>query len=178
MAAGDRGGSVAAHDTAQAEATRRSWSPTGDTTSLILRLPVEFHRELRLLALETDTSLQALAVEALRRVLEERAQASDDGAQRGLAFHERVWRVVDAIPFGTTMTYGEVARAAGHPGGAQGVGEAISRHLDTPWWRVVSRRGLSTPPGWEQQRRLAAEGVHMRYATRGEGPPEDQAADD
>ena len=44
----------------------------GDTKGVLLRLPVYLHRELRLLALDEGTSLQALGVEALQRMLSER----------------------------------------------------------------------------------------------------------
>ena len=43
------------------------------TKGVLLRLPVEFHRELRLLALDEDTSLQALGVEALEMLLASRS---------------------------------------------------------------------------------------------------------
>ena len=62
----------AVHGAAQTERKPKEWTPRGETKSLILRLPVELHRELRQLALDTDTTLQALGVEALQRVLDER----------------------------------------------------------------------------------------------------------
>ena len=45
---------------------------TGATKGMLLRLPAALHRKLRQLALDDDTSLQALGVEALERLLEER----------------------------------------------------------------------------------------------------------
>ena len=44
----------------------------GDTKGVLLRLPIDLHRELRLLALDDGTSLQALGLEALQRMLSER----------------------------------------------------------------------------------------------------------
>ena len=61
--------SDAVHSAAQPEPTPRA---PGATKSLILRLPAELHRDLRQLALDTDTSLQALGVEGLERLLAER----------------------------------------------------------------------------------------------------------
>ena len=45
---------------------------SGATKGVLLRLPAELHRQLRQLALDEDTSLQALGVEALERILEAR----------------------------------------------------------------------------------------------------------
>ena len=45
---------------------------TGATKGVLLRLPPRLHRQLRQLSLDEDTSLQALGVEALERMLEER----------------------------------------------------------------------------------------------------------
>ena len=42
------------------------------TKGVLLRLPPKLHRQLRQLSLDEDTSLQALGVEALERMLEER----------------------------------------------------------------------------------------------------------
>ena len=43
-------------------------------------------------------------------------------------FERRVYRVVERIPAGRTRTYGDVARAAGHPGAARAVGGAMARN--------------------------------------------------
>lgn len=59
-------------------------------------------------------------------------------------FQERVARVVSRIPYGKTMTYGEVARRAGSPGAARAVGQ-VMRHnpicLFIPCHRVVASGG-------------------------------------
>ena len=52
----------------EAEAGREA---TGETKGLLLRLPSELHRQLRQLALDQGTSLQALGVEALEWTLRE-----------------------------------------------------------------------------------------------------------
>ncbi len=67
------------------------------------------------------------------------------------------------IPKGKVSTYGDVARAAGFPGGARQVVWALrgaSRGL--PWHRVVGAKGKISLPGengLEQRFRLEAEGV-------------------
>lgn len=42
------------------------------TRGVILRLPAEMHRELRQLAINEETSLQALGMEALQQLLKQR----------------------------------------------------------------------------------------------------------
>jgi len=46
----------------------------------------------------------------------------------GSPFVRRVYDVVRRIPPGQTRTYGEVARAAGRPGAARAVGNAMARN--------------------------------------------------
>ena len=66
----------AVHGAARVAARNRAKAPsqadTGSTKGVLLRLPTELHRQLRQIALDDDTSLQALGVEALQRLLEER----------------------------------------------------------------------------------------------------------
>jgi len=82
--------------------------------------------------------------------------------------HDRIMRVVRAIPPGSVSTYGDVAVLADLPGHARLVGYALfalPEHTAVPWHRVVNARGgLSigrARPGAEveQRRRLEAEGV-------------------
>ena len=66
----------AVHGAARADKRTRPKEPiradTGATKGVLLRLPTELHRQLRQLALDDGTSLQALGVEALERMLEDR----------------------------------------------------------------------------------------------------------
>ncbi len=79
-------------------------------------------------------------------------------------FTASVIDVVEAIPYGETLTYGEVALRAGrvkHAG--RRVGQAIDRAgaagIRLPWWRVIGRRNrIRTPPNWGQREKLLAEG--------------------
>lgn len=62
----------------------------------------------------------------------------------GTAFQRRVWDVLLAIPFGETLTYGEVATRAGQPGAARAVGHAVGRNplaIIVPCHRVVAAGG-------------------------------------
>jgi alkylated DNA nucleotide flippase Atl1 len=61
------------------------------------------------------------------------------------AFAERVLDVVDRIPPGRVLTYGDVAEYLGE-GGARGVGAVMARHGGAvPWWRVLRADGTPAP---------------------------------
>jgi len=83
------------------------------------------------------------------------------------SFDPKVWRVVNAIPPGEVMGYGEVARAAGFPRYSRMVSGAMSRSpKPLPWHRVVrSDRTLAFESGSESYREqaqlLKQEGVHF-----------------
>jgi methylated-DNA-[protein]-cysteine S-methyltransferase len=49
-------------------------------------------------------------------------------------FDAAVWQAARHIPYGTTMSYGELAIMAGHPGAARAVGGAMAR---CPFFPVV-----------------------------------------
>lgn len=58
-------------------------------------------------------------------------------------FSEQVYKVVSALPRGRTMSYGEVARAAGRPGAARAVGSLMAKNFDPsiPCHRVIRSSG-------------------------------------
>ena len=91
-----------------------------------------------------------------------RRHAESDGTVT--PFAERVLEAVRALPPGDVVTYGEVARLAGRPGAARGVGAVLAAgHDDVPWWRVVNSTGRLVPGHVaEHQRRLSREGVSVR----------------
>ena len=78
-----------------------------------------------------------------------------------------VWQVVEGIPRGHVLTYGEVARLAGMSRAARRVSQAMRRAprgRALPWHRVVNAQGrISFPadsPGYRRQKaRLEEEGV-------------------
>ncbi len=59
------------------------------------------------------------------------------------SFQERVLEVVRKIPKGSTMSYGEVAEAAGSPGAARAVGSLMKGNHDpsVPCHRVIKADG-------------------------------------
>lgn len=96
-----------------------------------------------------------------------RVPSRREAAAPGPTFAREVARIVRAIPAGTVMSYGEVARRAGRPAAAR----AVVRVLKTdegeklPWWRVVrADRTLAPEVAAEQSARLRAEGVTLARA--------------
>jgi alkylated DNA nucleotide flippase Atl1 len=71
--------------------------------------------------------------------------------------------VVERIPAGQVLTYGDVAALAGQ-GGPRQVGQVMSRWgSGVPWWRVLRADGR--PPNGHEERAIAryrAEGTPMR----------------
>jgi O-6-methylguanine DNA methyltransferase len=85
------------------------------------------------------------------------------------SFAERVRAVVRAIPRGSVMTYGDVARRAGAPGAARAVGTVMSRNFDPgiPCHRVIradGRTGRYNRGADKKMRILRAEGVPLNAA--------------
>jgi methylated-DNA-protein-cysteine methyltransferase-like protein len=83
------------------------------------------------------------------------------------AWVKNVWQVVQGIPRGCVLSYGDVARLAGSGGSARRVSQALRRAPRTmklPWHRVINAQGrISFPLGSEgyrqQQILLEKEGV-------------------
>lgn len=66
---------------------------------------------------------------------------------RGNQFQEKVWQRLQLIPFGETVTYGQLASELGDPHLAQAVGSAVGRNplsIIVPCHRVVGRMGRLT----------------------------------
>ncbi|GAT87183.1 methylated-DNA--protein-cysteine methyltransferase [Paenarthrobacter nicotinovorans] len=66
---------------------------------------------------------------------------------RGNPFQEKVWARLETIPFGETVSYGELAQELGDPHLAQAVGSAVGRNpisIIIPCHRVVGRKGQLT----------------------------------
>ncbi|HET9648977.1 MAG TPA: MGMT family protein [Microlunatus sp.] len=86
--------------------------------------------------------------------------SSDD---REEDFVELVLQVVEAIPPGRVMTYGDIAEYLGR-GGPRQVGAVMSSHgAGVPWWRVIRADGRPAQ-GLEESalQRLRPEGCPIR----------------
>ncbi|MFG2770422.1 methylated-DNA--[protein]-cysteine S-methyltransferase [Streptomyces sp. NPDC048350] len=81
-------------------------------------------------------------------------------AEGGTDFQRRVWRALEEIPYGATVSYGDIARTVGSSGaGVRAVGTAIGRNpllVVRPCHRVIgadgSLRGYAA--GLERKERL------------------------
>ncbi|MCB1317389.1 MAG: methylated-DNA--[protein]-cysteine S-methyltransferase [Leptospiraceae bacterium] len=74
----------------------------------------------------------------------------------GTAFQQRVWRALATIPFGHTVSYGELARRIGNPGASRAVGLANGKNpiaIVLPCHRVVGANGSLTGYGGGLQRK-------------------------
>jgi methylated-DNA-[protein]-cysteine S-methyltransferase len=68
-------------------------------------------------------------------------------APRGTAFQQKVWSLLQEIPCGETITYGELARRAGNPRASRAVGAANGRNplpIVIPCHRVIGSNGRLT----------------------------------
>ena len=79
----------------------------------------------------------------------------------GTPFRQAVWQAITTIPYGVTVTYGDVARAIGKPGAARAVGQAIHRNpvcILIPCHRVIGAHGFVSGYAWgpEVKARLLA----------------------
>ena len=68
-------------------------------------------------------------------------------AARGDAFHHRVWELIGSIPYGQTVSYGDLARRLGGQVTAKEAGAAVARNplcVIVPCHRVVGSDGRLT----------------------------------
>ena len=81
-------------------------------------------------------------------------------------FQELVWRAIDAIPFGETRSYKDIAISIGKPNASRAVANACGKNpipISRPCHRVIcsngSIGGYSAPGGVEKKKRLLKEEI-------------------
>ena len=81
-------------------------------------------------------------------------------------FQELVWRAIDAIPFGETRSYKDIAISIGKPNASRAVANACGKNpipISRPCHRVIcsngSIGGYSAPGGVETKKRLLKEEI-------------------
>ena len=77
---------------------------------------------------------------------------------RGTAFQQRVWRALQEIPVGQTVSYAEIARCINAPGAARGVAAACAANkiaVAIPCHRVVRTDGSLSGYAWGVERKQA-----------------------
>ena len=68
-------------------------------------------------------------------------------APEGTAFQKAVWEQLEAIPYGETRTYGQIAAAVGNPNASRAVGGANHNNpiaIVIPCHRVIGANGKLT----------------------------------
>jgi len=101
---------------------------------------------------DVERRLGGQVLERTRQQLEEyfagtRAEFDLPLDPQGTPFQQRVWDLLRAIPYGTTTSYGELARRLGDPHATRAVGAANGRNpipIIVPCHRVVGSRGELT----------------------------------
>jgi methylated-DNA-[protein]-cysteine S-methyltransferase len=77
-------------------------------------------------------------------------------AAQGTGFQQTVWRALQDIPYGTTISYGELARRIGQPTASRAVGLANGRNpisVIVPCHRVIGANGTLTGYGGGLERK-------------------------
>ena len=83
------------------------------------------------------------------------------------SFRNKVLDVVNTVPKGKVVSYGQVALLAGVPRAARQVGNILCHFGETtPWWRVINNAGRISTVGHEhgllnQEDYLRKEGVEV-----------------
>ena len=66
---------------------------------------------------------------------------------QGSVFQRSIWKAISKVGFGRTLTYGELAQRAGHPGSARAAGAATGRNplsIIVPCHRIMGADGSLT----------------------------------
>jgi len=87
----------------------------------------------------------------------------------GTPFQQAVWQALQAIPFGHTTTYGDIAQRIGKPQAVRAVGAAIGRNpwsVVVPCHRVVGAKGALTgyAGGLDRKQHLLALEARLKMA--------------
>jgi len=84
---------------------------------------------------------------------------------RATAFQRRVWTYLQSIPFGSTRSYGEVAKAIGQPSASRAVARACATNpvaVAIPCHRVVREDGNISGYRWGVERKKTLLGMEQK----------------
>ncbi|CQR47072.1 Methylated-DNA--protein-cysteine methyltransferase [Paraliobacillus sp. PM-2] len=87
-------------------------------------------------------------------------------------FTENVIKIIEGIPSGRVMTYGQIAKIAGNTKGARQVSwilHRMSKKYSLPWHRVINSKGEISFPGEKalfQKRLLEDEKVEFNQSNK------------
>lgn len=75
---------------------------------------------------------------------------------QGTPFQRKVWNALKRVPYGTTITYGELAKRAGSPRAVRAVASAVARNpvgIILPCHRIVPSAGGTGKYAWGADRK-------------------------
>lgn len=79
------------------------------------------------------------------------------------SFYSKVYKIVESIPKGNVMTYGQIAFLIGKPNYSRMVGKALKVSSENiPSHRVVNSQGRLVPSWKEQKDILLKEGIKFK----------------
>jgi methylated-DNA-[protein]-cysteine S-methyltransferase len=120
--------------------------------------------------IESESALQPYLQELDEYFAGERRKFTIPLDLRGTPFQIACWNALLEIPYGETRSYGEIARAIGHPQAFRAVGMANNRNpiaIVVPCHRVIASSGslCGYGGGLELKRKLLdLEGATMRFS--------------
>jgi AraC family transcriptional regulator of adaptative response/methylated-DNA-[protein]-cysteine methyltransferase len=121
----------------------------GDSPARLRELLAEEFSEAELI--ENERALQPLKREILAFLAGDSQLAKVPVDVRGTVFQRRVWEQLRRIPRGETRSYGDIARAIGHPQAVRAVGSACGANpvaLVVPCHRAVRTDGALGGYAW------------------------------
>jgi methylated-DNA-[protein]-cysteine S-methyltransferase len=95
-------------------------------------------------SVEDAGRLRPFVAELREYLAGERTEFTFRVEQPGTGFQKRVWDELMTIPYGETISYGELARRVGHPKASRAVGSANGRNqiaIVVPCHRVIASGG-------------------------------------
>jgi AraC family transcriptional regulator of adaptative response/methylated-DNA-[protein]-cysteine methyltransferase len=114
-----------------------------------------------------DDAMQAWRKDLLRQMRGQRLNTALPLDIQATAFQRRVWAQLQAIPFGATRSYAEVAKAIGQPTATRAVARACAANplaVAIPCHRVVSKSGDTGGYRWGVERKKALLELEMEHS--------------
>ncbi|MCX7386262.1 MAG: methylated-DNA--[protein]-cysteine S-methyltransferase [Planctomycetota bacterium] len=113
------------------------------------------------------------AVRQLRAYFSGKLQVFDlPLAAAGTEFQRRVWKALCRVPYGTTASYGEIAKSVGNPAAARAIGMANGRNpiaIIVPCHRIIGSSGQLVGYGGglhHKQTLLKLEGIAQKLGNK------------
>jgi len=115
------------------------WAVIGDETSVYYIKPVD-----RVRTNQHSPATQAMCQQLAAWFAGTRRQLDVPVVLTGTAFQQDVYRALGKVPYGSTVSYKQLAAMAGHPQGYRAVGQALSKNpllIAVPCHRVIEQDG-------------------------------------